>query len=128
MSSISHAAQPVPVRPVFSLRNLVTIARSTFEPGQTQLLVPSILDGFATELTGTEVADRLQLLWLMRREVATQVRDIILLGQVRREPPGAVLLELLKLVSMKTCRQHLDERGVRSGRCGWVNSYAPTAG
>ena len=21
-----------------------------------------------------------------------------------------------------TCRRHLDERGVRSGRCGWVNA------
>ena len=38
----------------------------------------------------------------MRREVATQVHDIILLGQVRREPAGAVLLELLELAELYT--------------------------
>ena len=38
----------------------------------------------------------------MRREVATQVRDIILLGQACREPPGAILLELLELAEQYT--------------------------
>ena len=64
--------------------------------------MPSILNGFATELTCAEVTKRLQLLWLMRREVATQVRDIILLGHVCRGPPGAVLLELLELAEQYT--------------------------
>ena len=38
----------------------------------------------------------------MRREVTTRVRDIILLGNARREPPGAVLLELLELAEQYT--------------------------
>jgi len=100
--STGYAILPAPVRPVLTLSNLVTIARSAFGPGQTQLLVPSIMSGFATALTPAEVTDRLQLLWLMRREVATQVRDIILLGHVHQEPPGAVLLKLLKLVEQYT--------------------------
>ena len=64
--------------------------------------MPSILDDFATKLTGAQVAKRLQLLWLMRREVATRVCDIILLGHARREPPGGVLLELLELAEQYT--------------------------
>jgi len=102
ISTTNSAAQPMPVRPALTLGNRVTIARSSFGPGQSQLLVPSILDGFATELTGAQVTERLQLLWLMRQEVATQVCDIILLGHARREPPGAVLLELLELAEQYT--------------------------
>jgi len=33
----------------------------------------------------------------MRREVASQVRDTILLGRVRRQRPEAILRELLEL-------------------------------
>ena len=44
-----------------------------------------------------EVIDHLRLLWLMRREVANQIRNTILLGLTRREPAGMVLSELLEL-------------------------------
>jgi len=74
----------------------VLIARSTFGLAQIQLLVPAILAGCATTLTHDEVVERLQLLWLMRREVASQVRDVILLGQARCEPASMVLSELLE--------------------------------
>ena len=93
-----QVAQPTMVRPILAPRDLVTIARSTFGIAQTQILVPAILEGFVTTLTGNEVAERLQLLWLMRRDVASQVRDILLLGQARREPAGLVLMEVLDLV------------------------------
>ena len=102
MPTTNSATQPVPVRPVLTLGNWVTIARSSFGLGQAQLLVPSILDGFATELTGAQATERLQLLLLMRREVATLVCDIILLGQACREPPGVILLELLELAEQYT--------------------------
>jgi len=78
------------------------IARSTFGLAQTQLLASAILIGFTTTLSCEEVAERLQLLWLMRLEVAGQVRDVILLGQARREPAGMVLSQLLELAEQYT--------------------------
>ena len=73
------------------------IARSTFGLAQLQTLVPAILAGCAAPFTHDEVVERLKLLWLIRREVATQVRGTILLGLARREPAGMVLSELLEL-------------------------------
>ena len=67
---------------------------------EAQLLVPSILRNFGTHLTSTELAERLQWLWLMRRKVASQVRDIILLGRVRRQRPKVILRELLELAEL----------------------------
>ena len=52
------------------------------------------------DLTSTELAERLQWLWLMRREVASHVRDTILLGRVRRQRPEAILCELLELAEL----------------------------
>ena len=72
------------------------ITRSTFSIGRSDMLVSAIHIGFTTSLSHEEVAERLQLLWLMGRESATQVRDVILLGQARREPAGMVLAELLE--------------------------------
>jgi len=84
-------------RPVLSPRNLMMIARSAYGHGQAGQLVPSLLSGFETDLTYSEILDRLRLLWLMRKDVATQVWAIIILGQARYTPPEAVLLELLRL-------------------------------
>jgi len=94
--------QPTTVRPTLTPRDLVMIARSTFGLAQTQLLASAILIGFTTTLSCEEVAERLQLLWLMRLEVAGQVRDVILLGQARREPAGMVLSQLLELAEQYT--------------------------
>ena len=73
------------------------IAHSAYGRGRAEVLVPALLSGFETDLTNSEMLDRLRLLWLMRKEVATQVWAIIILGQARRTPPEAVLLELLGL-------------------------------
>ena len=89
-------------RPALRPENLITVARTAFGPGQAQMLAPSILEIFDTQLTQAEVTERLHLLWMMRREVASQVRGVILLGEVRREPPGAVLHELLDLTELYT--------------------------
>jgi len=89
-------------RPVLRPEDLVTVALTAFGHGQTQTLAPSILETFETQLTHAEVVERLHLLWAMRREVASQVREILLLGEVRREPPGVILHELLDLTSLYT--------------------------
>jgi len=88
-------------RPVLRPENLVTVACTAFGPGQAQTLAPSILET-DTQLTQAKVTERLHLLWMMRCEVASQVREIILLREVRREPPGTVLHELLDLTELYT--------------------------
>jgi len=89
-------------RPALRTQDLVTVSLTAFGPGQAQSLAPSILETFETSLSYADVVERLHLLWAMRREVAAQVRETLLLGEVRREPPGAVLHELLDLTSLYT--------------------------
>jgi len=83
-------------------QDLVTVALTAFGPGQAQSLAPSILETFDTSLSHADVVEHLHLLWAMRRKVAAQVRETLLLGELRREPPGAVLHELLDLTSLYT--------------------------
>jgi len=97
-----QATQPIAVRPTLTDKDLVLIARSTFGLAQLQVLVPAILAGCATPLMHDEVVERLQLLWLMRREVTNQIRGTILLGLTHREPAGIVLSELLELAEQYT--------------------------
>jgi len=88
--------------PMLQPGNLITVARTAFGSGQAQRLAPSILENFDTPLMQMEITERLHLLWSMRHDVATQVRDIILLGQVRQEPPAIILNELLDLTELYT--------------------------
>ena len=80
--------------------NLVSIARTAFGPSQALRLAPSIIDNFDTDFSLADLIERLLLLWAMRRDVASQVREIILLGQVRQEPPVVILNELLDLTEL----------------------------
>ena len=80
--------------------NLITIARSAFGYGQALRLATSTVDTFDTDFSVADIIERLLLLWLMRRDVASQVREIILLGQVRQEPPALILNELLDLTEL----------------------------
>jgi len=80
------------------------IAHSTFGIDRSDMLVSAIMIGFTTPMSHEEVAVHLQLLWLMGRESATQVRDVILLGQARREPASLVLAELLEWAAPYTER------------------------
>ena len=89
--------QPAAARPILLPRNLMMIACSAYGYGQAGRLVPALLSGFQTDISYSEILDRLRLLWLMRKDVATQVWAIIILGQARRTPPEAVLIELLGL-------------------------------
>ena len=79
---------------------MVTIARTAFGHGQALRLASSTVDTFDTDFTVTDLIERLLLLWMMRRDVASQVREIILLGQVRQEPPAVILNELLDLTEL----------------------------
>jgi len=99
-TSAGYSAPHVSARPTLQARDAVNVAHSTLGMEEAQLLVPSILRNFETHLTSTELAERMQWLWLMRHEVASQVRDTILLGRVRRQRPEAILRELLELAEL----------------------------
>ena len=100
----SPETYPITVCPTLTPRDLVMIACSTFGLARSDILVSAILIGFTTSLSREEIAECLQLLWLMGGESATQVRDVILLGQARREPAGMVLAELLEWAAPYTER------------------------
>ena len=100
---------PLTVRPALSPKNLMMIACAAFGRNQAGQLVPALLSGFDTDLSYSEIHDRLHLLWLMRKDVATVVRAIIVVGQARCKPPGEVLMELLDVAQQYMC----DERPSR---------------
>jgi len=59
------APRPAPLvaaRPILSPRNLMMIARSAYGRGRAEVLVPALLSGFETNLTHSEILDRLRLL------------------------------------------------------------------
>jgi len=75
----------------------MTIARNAYGRGQAGRLIPVLLDGVETELSYWDIHERLRLLWLMRKDVATLVQAIIIVGQARCKPPGDILRELLEM-------------------------------
>ena len=80
--------------------NLIAIARTAFTHDQAQRFAVSTAQTFDTDLTVAEMTERLALLMSMRHDVASQVREIILLGQARQEPPAVILNELLDLTEL----------------------------
>jgi len=98
----ASSSSPLAARPILSSRNLMTIAHNAYGRGQAGQLVPALLSGFDTDLGYSEIHDSLHLLWLMRKDVATLVRAIIIVGQARCKPPGEVLRELLEMAQQYT--------------------------
>jgi len=88
---------PLTVKPILCSRNLMTIARNAFGRGQAEQLIPALLNGFTTNLSYWDIHERLRLLWLMRRDVATLVRAMIIVGQARCKLPGEILRDLLEM-------------------------------
>ena len=97
VSPAAYGPVPLTVKPILSSRHLLTIARNAFGRGQAQQLIPDLLKGFATELNYWDIHERLRLLWLMRREVATLIRAMIIVGQARCKLPGEILRDLLEM-------------------------------
>jgi len=58
-TSASYSAPHVSVRPTLQARDVVNVARSTFGVEEAQLLVPSILRNFETQLTSTHLRSHL---------------------------------------------------------------------
>jgi len=75
----------------------MTIARNAYGRGQAGQLIPALLSGFETDLSYWDIHDRLRLLWLMRKDVATLVRAMIIVGQAHCKLPGEILRDLLEM-------------------------------
>ena len=75
----------------------MTIARNAYGRGQAGQLIPALLNGFETELSYWDIHERLHLLWLMQKDVATLVWAMIIVGQARCKPLGETLRELLEM-------------------------------
>jgi len=85
----AYGSTPLTVKPILSARNLMTIARNAYGRGQAGQLVPALLSGFETELSYWDIHERLRLLWLMRKDVATLVWAMIIVGQAWGDIVGA---------------------------------------
>jgi len=88
---------PTPIaRPTLQARDVVLAVRSVFSRKEAQLLVPTMVSEFATNLSATELAECLEWLWLMRMDVATHTHDVAL--RLLHQPPEHTLSELIQLL------------------------------
>lgn len=90
----------VEARPTLQPRDAVVTARSAYGTAQAQSFVPTLLSHFETNLLAPELTERLPWLWLMRRDIATQVCDVILRGRLLHRRPENVSAELLDLTEL----------------------------
>jgi len=87
-------------RPTLHPRDVVLAASSVFSCEDAQSLVPTILRKFATNMSAAELSERLEWLWLMRRDVATRAHDAALRGRLLWQLDEHTLSELIRLLEM----------------------------
>jgi len=89
--------RPTPVvRPALQARDAILAVRSLVFLADAQQLVPTLMSQFATNLSPSELSDRVEWLWLMRRDVATFLRDTTLQGHLLQQSPEQILASLFK--------------------------------
>jgi len=92
---------PVPrARPTLHLRDMVMAANSVFSRADAQALVPTILRTFTTTLSAADLVERLEGLWLMRRDVVTRARDAAVRGRLLCRPDERALSDVIRLLEM----------------------------
>ena len=79
---------------------MVLADNSVFSREDAQALVPTILRTFATSLSAADLTERLEWLWLMRRDVATRARGAALRGHLLRRPDDRTLSDVIRLLEM----------------------------
>ena len=79
-------------------RDVVWAANSVFSRADAQALPPSLLDAYATNLSAADLTERLEWLWLMRRDVATRALDVALRGRLLHRPDERTLSEVIRLL------------------------------
>ena len=78
-------------RPALQARDTILAVRSLVFLADAQLLVPTLRSQFTTNLSPSELADRVEWLWLMLRDVATFLRDTALRGHLLQQSPEQIL-------------------------------------
>jgi len=94
------------VRPTLQPRDVVLAAQFVFFQSEAQLLVPTMLSQFTTDLSPTELSERSEWVWMIRREVATFLRDSVLRGHLLQQSPEQILSELFQLLEMLAADLH----------------------
>ena len=78
-------------------RDVIWVANSVFSRADAQALTPTLLNTYATNLSATDLTERLEWLWLMRRDVATRALDVALRGRLLHRPDERTLSEVIRL-------------------------------
>jgi len=79
------------VRPALQVRDVVLAVQPVVFLSDAQQLVPTVLSQFTTSLSASELSERVEWLWLMRRDVATYLRDNALRGHLLQQSPEQIL-------------------------------------
>jgi len=93
-------ADPTPIaRSALQARDVVLAGRPVFLCEEAQLLVPILPSHFAGNLSDADPSDW-EWLWLMRRDVATHLRDDAFQGRLLHQPSERALSELIQLLEV----------------------------
>ena len=88
---------PVPAaRPALQARDVILAVRNLTYLAEAAVLVPTLMQRFTTDISTSELATRMEWLWLMRREVATYLRDTALRGHILNQSPEQILADLFR--------------------------------
>ena len=74
-------------RPALQARDVIMAVRDLTYLAQAAVLVPTLMQRFTTDLSTSDLSARMEWLWLMRREVATYLRDTALRGHMLNSSP-----------------------------------------
>jgi len=95
-----------PARPALQPRDVVMAVRDLTHRTQAAVLVPTIMQHFSTDLTAADLSSRMEWLWLMRREVATYLRDTALRGHVLHRSSDEILNDLFRAMDVLCADLH----------------------
>ena len=70
------------IRPALQAWDVIMAVRDLTYRAEAAVLVPTLMQRFTTDLSPSELGARMEWLWLMRREVATYLRDTALRGHM----------------------------------------------
>jgi len=89
--------RPTPIaRPALQARDAILAVQGLAFLADAQMMVPTLMIWFSTDLSPSELATRLEWLWLMRRHVATHLRDTALRGHLLQQSPEQILASLFQ--------------------------------
>ena len=79
-------------------RDVIRAANSVFSRADAQALVPTLMSTYATGLSAADLTERLEWLWLMRRDVTLRALDVALRGRLLHRPDERTLSEVIRFL------------------------------